>query len=94
MSNYFKQYPDKEGFFNEFGGRFLPPNLLEEMERITNAYFSISKSHKFISELRSIRKHYQGRPTPVYFCNRFIRKIWWTYLFKKRRFKTILVLIN
>jgi tryptophan synthase beta chain len=38
------------------------------MEKITDAYYSISKSHEFISELRSIRTHFQGRPTPVYFC--------------------------
>jgi len=74
MTTYFKKYPNIDGFYDEFGGRFLPPNLMEEMERITNAYFSISKSHNFISELRSIRKHYQGRPTPVYYCNRLSEK--------------------
>jgi len=72
--NYFKKYPNKEGFFNEYGGAFLPPNLEAEMKKINDAYFSISKSHNFISELRSIRKHYQGRPTPVYFCNRLSEK--------------------
>lgn len=72
--NYFKKYPNKDGFYNEYGGAFLPPFLEEEMKKINNAYFSISKSHKFISELRSIRKHYQGRPTPVYFCNRLSEK--------------------
>ncbi len=74
MTNYFKQYPDAEGFFKGYGGSFIPPNLMEEMERINNAYHAISKSHNFISELRSIRKHYQGRPTPVYYCNRLSEK--------------------
>lgn len=59
--NYFKTQPDKDGFFNEYGGAFLPPVLVEEMQKITEAYYAISKSHNFISELRSIRKHYQGR---------------------------------
>lgn len=72
--NYFKEYPDKDGFFKEYGGAFIPPVLEEEMKKITDAYFTISKSHNFISELRSIRKHYQGRPTPVYFCNRLSEK--------------------
>jgi tryptophan synthase beta chain len=44
------------------------------MDSITAAYHSISKSHNFIAELRSIRKHFQGRPTPVYFCNRLSDK--------------------
>lgn len=72
--NYFKKYPNQEGFFEDYGGSFIPPVLEEEMKKITDAYYSISKSHKFISELRSIRKHYQGRPTPVYFCNRLSEK--------------------
>jgi len=72
--NYFKKYPNKEGFFNEYGGAFIPPVLEAEMKKINDAYFAISKSHNFISELRSIRKHYQGRPTPVYYCNRLSEK--------------------
>lgn len=72
--NYFKKYPTKEGYFNEYGGAFIPPILEAEMKKITDAYFTISKSHNFISELRSIRKHYQGRPTPVYYCNRLSEK--------------------
>ncbi len=73
-TNYFKNYPNKDGFYEEYGGSFIPPNLQAEMEKITDAYYSISKSHNFISELRSIRKHYQGRPTPTYFCNRLSTK--------------------
>ncbi|MGQ1889765.1 tryptophan synthase subunit beta [Thermophagus sp. OGC60D27] len=72
--SYLKKYPTKEGFYKEYGGAFLPPALEEEMKKITDAYFAISKSHNFISELRSIRKHYQGRPTPVYYCNRLSEK--------------------
>lgn len=68
--NYFKQNPDQSGHFNEYGGAVLPEGLQQEMEKITNAYYSISKSHEFILELRSIRKHFQGRPTPVYYCRR------------------------
>ncbi len=68
MKDYFKEFPAKDGYFGEYGGSFIPPQLQTEMDKITNAYYSISKSHEFISELRSIRKHFQGRPTPVYFC--------------------------
>ncbi len=70
MGEYFKSFPDANGNFGQFGGSFLPPDIQSEMEKITNAYYSISKSHEFISELRSIRKHFQGRPTPVYFAKR------------------------
>ena len=70
MGDYFKSFPDAKGNYGVYGGSFIPPDLQAEMEKITDAYYSISKSHEFISELRSIRKHFQGRPTPVYFAKR------------------------
>ena len=74
MSNYFKTYPNDEGFYESYGGAFVPPALEVEMKKIADAYHTISKSHNFIQELRSIRKHYQGRPTPVYYCARLSEK--------------------
>lgn len=68
MPDYFKATPTTDGQFGEFGGSYIPEELQQEMDRITEAYYSISKSHQFISELRSIRKHFQGRPTPVYYA--------------------------
>jgi tryptophan synthase beta chain len=68
MTDYFKAVPDQAGLFGAFGGSFIPPHLQEEMNKITDAYYSISKSHQFIAELRNIRTHFQGRPTPVYFA--------------------------
>lgn len=65
---YLKTQPDEKGYFGEYGGSFIPPELQKEMDAITDAYYSISKSHDFITELRAIRKHFQGRPTPTYFC--------------------------
>src|SRR5574344_1126164 len=74
MTNHLKKMPDEKGYFGEYGGSFIPPQLQAEMDKITDAYYSISKSHDFISELRSIRKHFQGRPTPTYFCRNLSNK--------------------
>ncbi|MDC7232883.1 MAG: tryptophan synthase subunit beta [Spirochaetales bacterium] len=71
---YFKINPDEKGNFGEYGGSFIPPELRVEMDKITDAYYSISKSHDFITELRSIRKHFQGRPTPVYYAKTLSEK--------------------
>jgi len=68
MGDYFKSTPNKDGMFGEYGGSFIPPELQKEMDSISGAYFAISKSHQFVSELRGIRKHFQGRPTPVYYA--------------------------
>ena len=68
FKNYRKLFPNSEGYFGRFGGRFLPPNLSKAMDEVYNGYLTIAKSAKFIAELREIRKNYQGRPTPVYHC--------------------------
>ena len=60
--------PDAKGFFGKFGGSFIPPELQRQMDEINHAYLRICRSHDFIRELRSIRTHFQGRPTPVYYC--------------------------
>ncbi len=58
--------PDKQGFFGKYGGMFLPPQLEKPFSEIIDAYYRIASDAAFIAELRLIRKHYQGRPTPVY----------------------------
>jgi len=67
---YLKSTPNKDGYFGEYGGAMLPPPLEPHFKEIREAYERISKSADYIAELRHIRKHFQGRPTPVsYFKN-------------------------
>ncbi|MCX6363979.1 MAG: pyridoxal-phosphate dependent enzyme, partial [Actinobacteria bacterium] len=58
--------PDESGFFGAYGGQFLPPQLEEPFAEIVKAYHEIENDASFIAELRYLRKHFQGRPTPVY----------------------------
>ena len=81
---YLKDYPDKNGYFGEYGGSFLPPQLVPAMEEITVAYNTICHSAQFISELRRIRREFQGRPTPVYHCERLSRDLGTTQIYLKR----------
>ena len=70
FDRYLKDYPDKNGYFGQYGGAFLPPELVPVFQEITRSYQQICHSRHFISELRRIRKEFQGRPTPVYNCQR------------------------
>ncbi len=58
--------PDENGFFGKYGGKFLPPELEEPFAEIIESYNKIKSDASFITELRYIRKHFQGRPTPVF----------------------------
>ena len=67
---YLRNYPDANGRFGNYGGSFLPDELIPAFEEISAAYQTICHSSQFINELRRIRKEFQGRPTPVYHCER------------------------
>jgi len=84
FDTYFKNYPDANGYFGKYGGAFIEPELKKAMEEITEAYFTICKSSKFISELRRIRKEFQGRPTPVSYLERLSGSIGNVQLYVKR----------
>ena len=84
FDNYFKHYPDAEGFFGKYGGCYISEDLQKAMEEIRDAYFTICKSRKFISELRRIRKEFQGRPTPISYLERLSGSIGNVQLYVKR----------
>jgi tryptophan synthase beta chain len=65
---YLQTMPDENGYFGKYGGAFLPPPLEEPFREIREAYDKLSKSDEFLDELKYIRKHFQGRPTPIYHC--------------------------
>lgn len=67
---YLRNYPDQEGRFGPYGGAYLTDELKPAFEEISEAYQTICHSSQFINELRRIRKEFQGRPTPVYHCER------------------------
>ena len=84
FDNYFKNYPDKDGYFGKYGGSYIPDNLQKAMAEITEAYFTICKSSKFVSELRRIRKEFQGRPTPISHLERLSNSLGNVQLYVKR----------
>jgi len=66
--SYLESTPDENGFFGKFGGSFIPPVLEQPFADITQAYNELKDSPTFIEELKYVRKHYQGRPTPISFA--------------------------
>jgi len=84
FDTYFKHYPDKKGYFGKYGGSYVSPELQRAMDEITEAYFTICKSRKFIAELRRIRKEFQGRPTPISHLERLSNKLGNVQLYAKR----------
>ncbi len=84
FETYFKHYPDENGYFGKYGGSYVTPELQKAMEEIRDAYFTICKSRRFISELRRIRKEFQGRPTPISHLERLSASIGNVQIYAKR----------
>lgn len=84
FDTYFKNYPDKNGYFGKYGGAYISDDLKKAMEEITDAYYTIGKSSKFTEELRRIRREFQGRPTPISFLERMSAELGGVRLYVKR----------
>lgn len=84
FENYVKRYPSPDGRFGPYGGQYLPPQLVPAFREIEDAYETICHSAQFISELRRIRREFQGRPTPVYHCERLSRHLGKCQIYLKR----------
>ena len=84
FNTYFKTYPNEDGYFGRYGGAFVSEELKTAMEEITDAYFTICKSTKFIGELRRIRREFQGRPTPISHLERLSSSLGNVQLYAKR----------
>ena len=84
FKRYFRDYPDQNGFFGPYGGIEISDELAKACREIDQAYRTICQSSRFISELRRIRKEFQGRPTPVYHCNRLSEMLGHCHIYLKR----------
>ena len=81
---YLRYHPDEKGYFGEYGGAVISDELKAAFAEITEAYQTICHSAQFINELRRIRRDFQGRPTPVYHCERLSRKIGGAQIYLQR----------
>ena len=76
--------PDKEGFFGEFGGQVIPPELKAVMDEIADAYYEIKDSKDFQNELNYLYKYYVGRPSPIYYAQNLSEKCGGAKIYFKR----------
>jgi len=66
MNTFSSPQPDNKGYFGDYGGSFLPPELQKIMDEITSSYEAIRQDPAFIDELSDLYEHYVGRPTPIF----------------------------
>jgi tryptophan synthase beta chain len=69
-----KFHPDKNGYFGQFGGAFIPELLHPNVQELADNYIQIIESEEFQKEYKSLLKDYVGRPTPLYLAKRLSEK--------------------
>jgi len=70
MAQQFLEMPDSQGYFGEYGGQILPPELKAVMDGINDAYEEVRKTAAFQDELTDLYAHYVGRPSPIFYARR------------------------
>jgi tryptophan synthase beta chain len=65
---------NKEGFYGEFGGAFIPEMLYPNVEELRRQYLEIIKTESFQKDYLQLLKDYVGRPTPLYYAERLSSK--------------------
>lgn len=65
---------DKNGYYGEFGGAFIPEMLYPNVEELRLNYLDIMNEDSFKKEFNQLLKDYVGRPSPLYFAKRLSKK--------------------
>ncbi|HAV49120.1 MAG TPA: tryptophan synthase subunit beta [Brevundimonas sp.] len=63
-------WPDAEGRFGPFGGRFVAETLMPAVHELEAAWDAARADPSFQAELDDFLTHYVGRPSPLYFAER------------------------
>ncbi len=74
---------DKNGYYGEFGGAFVPEMLRQNVESLRAVYYNIIESAEFKKEFNMLLRDYAGRPSPLFFANRLSNK-YGTKIYLKR----------
>ena len=62
--------PNSDGFFGEYGGKFVPETLMHALKELDETYGKLKNSPKFIEEIDQDLIQFVGRPSPLYFAKR------------------------
>ncbi len=76
--------PDATGHFGRFGGMFVPETLMAPLQELAAAYQQAKEDPAFRLELDSLLSDYVGRPTPLYFAERWTKALGGARIYLKR----------
>jgi tryptophan synthase beta chain len=76
--------PDARGHFGPYGGLFVAETLIPPIQELNAAYQQYLNDPEFIAELDADLQHYVGRPSPLYYAERWSRELGGAQIYLKR----------
>jgi tryptophan synthase beta chain len=77
-------YPDANGHFGAFGGRYVGETLMPALLELDAARRAAMADPAFLAEFRALLRDYVGRPTPVDFAARLTAHVGGARIYLKR----------
>jgi tryptophan synthase beta chain len=76
--------PDAHGHFGPYGGMFVPETLMAALQELSAEYDRAKADLAFQSRLDELLSEYVGRPTPLYFAERWTEQLGGAKIYLKR----------
>ncbi len=77
-------YPDANGHFGPFGGRYVAETLMPALEELEQAYRDAQDDPMFQQDFEDYLRQYVGRPSPLYFARRLSEHLGGARIYLKR----------
>ncbi|MBD8005767.1 tryptophan synthase subunit beta [Bacillus norwichensis] len=74
----------EKGYFGQFGGSFVPPDLQEVMDHLDAQFEKYKDDEEFIREYNYYLKEYIGRENPLTFAERLTKELGGAKIYLKR----------
>lgn len=84
MTTSLKNFPNENGYFGTYGGRFVPDTLMEPLIALETAYNAIKNTEQFKTDLEDLLHNFVGRPTALYHCARLTAHLGGAKIYLKR----------
>ncbi len=68
-----EKYPNIDGFFGEYGGKFVPETLMYALEELEQTYTKLKDDKAFKEEFYADLSNFVGRPSPLYYADRLTK---------------------
>ncbi len=84
MSKENYNFPDKDGRFGEFGGKYVSETLISALDELESTYEEVKKDKSFLAEVKNDLETFVGRPSPLYYAQRWTENLGGAKIYLKR----------